>query len=61
MGYYQDGYDKGYKDGRAGRPSSQAWPYDLLDFMNTERQQEYEDGYDAGYEDGKEERLREEG
>ena len=59
MSYYQEGYDKGYADGRAGKISSQEWPYALLDILNTKEQQEYENGYDAGYEDGKEVRAQE--
>ena len=57
--YYQDGYDKGYKDGCAGRYSEH--PGHWLDFINTSNQQEYEDGYEAGYKEGEENRLREGG
>ncbi len=57
MDYYQEGYDKGYGDGRSGRPADRGY---LMDFLNTKTQQEYDDGYDEGYEDGKEAREREE-
>ena len=56
--WYQEGYDKGYEDGKEGiaeRPSSFLDP-----LLNDEIQQEWENGYDAGHADGKEEYDREE-
>lgn len=56
MSYRQDGYDKGYQDGLAGKPARETF----LDFLNTEMQTEWESGYDDGYAAGSEERKEEE-
>lgn len=49
---YQEGYDRGYADGAAGKESVVG--HTALDsWLNTEDQEEWENGYDAGYEDGK--------
>ena len=52
----QKGYEKGYGEGRAGKPSHHLHS---LDFVNTERQQEYEDAKEKGYQDGKADRDKE--
>jgi len=63
--YYQEGYDKGYEDGRAGRERSvHDHPlFDALTFdvFNPEELEEYEEGYEDGYKAGCEDREREEG
>lgn len=46
----QKGYEKGYAEGSAGKPSSH--PGHLLDLINTKEQQAYEDGLEKGYEAG---------
>lgn len=53
--YYRDGYNKGYREGRAGKPHIGR---SFLDILNTKTQQEWEDGYEQGYLDGREDRLR---
>ena len=56
MSYYDEGYNKGYEDGSAGRPSERQWPASLFDFINDQNVTEWEEGYEAGYEDGEKER-----
>ena len=56
MSAYSDGYDLGYADGSAGKPSRREEP-NFLDWFTSwdENLTQYEEGYDKGYEDGKEE------
>lgn len=54
MSYYQEGYDKGYADGYAGKPSSHS--VGILDFTNSAKMTKFEQGYDKGYKDGKKDR-----
>lgn len=56
MSYYDEGYNKGYEDGFAGKPSERESPAGLLDFINDQNVTEWEEGYEAGYKDGEKER-----